>query len=186
MIQNWKRCAAAGLAAVLLCQTLPAFASSAEDYEAQMDGIDQEISEIEQQQEENAAEADRLNADLDRLRGEKEEAEEYQRLLEEKIENYETRIDLARERIAELNGNILELEKEIRQADLDYADTLEKLKAARAVHIRRRADHPADPSRFHEPLRLRAAFGGGEERFPPRQRADGRDQGIYADHAGQA
>ncbi len=136
MIQNWKRCAAAGLAAVLLCQTLPAFASSAEDYEAQMDGIDQEISEIEQQQEENAAEADRLNADLDRLRGEKEEAEEYQRLLEEKIENYETRIDLARERIAELNGNILELEKEIRQADLDYADTLEKLKERlRALYI---------------------------------------------------
>lgn len=129
MGRHWKRCAAAGLAAVLLFQTLPVFATSAEeDYEAQMEQYDNEIGEIEMQQEANEAEAEQLNADLDRLRGEKEQAEEYQRVLEEKIENYERRIDLARERINELNGNILALEEEIHQADLDYADTLEKLK----------------------------------------------------------
>ena len=89
---------------------------------------DRQIDEIKAQQEANEAEAAELNATLETLRAKTADAEEYQATLQKKIENYQQSIDLAREHIDELNGSIQTLEEEIKKADAEQVDTMEKLK----------------------------------------------------------
>ena len=110
-----------GILALTLLVSTNVFATTTNEYDAQ-------ISEVKAKQEQNEAEAAELNARLDALRSETADAEAYQATLVEQIQNYQESIDLARARIDELNDSISALEDEIEKADAEYADTLEQLK----------------------------------------------------------
>ncbi len=110
-----------GVLALALLVSTNVFATSTAEYDAQ-------ISAVKEKQQQNEAEAAELNARLDALRAETADAQEYQATLEEQIANYQESIDLALARIEELNDSIEQLEDEIDKADVEYADTLEKLK----------------------------------------------------------
>ena len=110
-----------GILALALFASSNVFATTTAEY-------DRQIDEIKAQQEANEAEAAELNATLETLRAKTADAEEYQATLQKKIENYQQSIDLAREHIDELNGSIQTLEEEIKKADAEQVDTMEKLK----------------------------------------------------------
>ncbi len=84
--------------------------------------------ELEAARDELQVEIDSVQAELDKLRADENVALEYQELLSEKINLIEEQVIESIETIERLNLAIAELDARIETAELEYADTLAKLK----------------------------------------------------------